>query len=47
MRLILAKVLWHFDLELCSQSQDWPNQKSYILWDKPPLMVKIKSARTM
>ncbi|KAF3000541.1 hypothetical protein E8E14_000671 [Neopestalotiopsis sp. 37M] len=47
MRLILAKVLWHFDLELCSQSQDWSNQKSYILWDKPPLLVKIKSARTV
>jgi cytochrome P450 len=42
MRLILARVLWNFDLELCDQSQEWYKQKSYILWEKPPLICKLK-----
>jgi cytochrome P450 len=42
MRLILARVLWNFDLELCEESLDWSDQKSYILWDKPALMCKLK-----
>lgn len=39
MRLILAKILWNFDMELVS-GKDWPEQKSYSVWDKKPLMVK-------
>ncbi|EAU30964.1 conserved hypothetical protein [Aspergillus terreus NIH2624] len=42
MRLILARVLWNFDLELCEESLHWKDQKSYLLWDKPPLMCKLK-----
>ncbi|KAL6228775.1 hypothetical protein BDW75DRAFT_246343 [Aspergillus navahoensis] len=42
MRLILARILWNFDLELCEQSLDWNDQKSYVLWDKSALMCKIK-----
>ncbi|KAH8776279.1 cytochrome P450 [Diaporthe sp. PMI_573] len=45
MRLILSKVLWNFDLELCTQSDKWTDQKSFILWEKPPLMVKMKSVK--
>jgi len=45
MRLILSKILWNFDLELCPQSDKWTDQKSYVLWEKPQLMVKMKSAR--
>ncbi|KAL2218231.1 benzoate 4-monooxygenase cytochrome P450 [Thermoascus aurantiacus ATCC 26904] len=41
MRLILAKVLWHFDLALQPESADWTNQKVYILWEKHPLTVKL------
>ncbi|KAI1085078.1 cytochrome P450 [Whalleya microplaca] len=41
MRAILSRLLYNFDLELCPESQDWINQKSWSLWDKPPLMVKI------
>lgn len=41
MRLILAKVLWHFDVELCPQSDNWIQQKLFTLWDKGPLMVKL------
>ncbi|CAG8948790.1 hypothetical protein HYFRA_00001912 [Hymenoscyphus fraxineus] len=45
MRLILAKILWNFDLELMPESRDWDNQKTYALWEKTPLMVKL-TART-
>ncbi|PLB50796.1 cytochrome P450 [Aspergillus steynii IBT 23096] len=38
MRLILARILWNFDLELCQESWRWNEQKSYALWDKPALM---------
>ncbi|KAF4539586.1 Benzoate 4-monooxygenase cytochrome p450 protein [Lasiodiplodia theobromae] len=44
MRLILAKLLWNFDMELAEPlSTGWAeSQKTYILWDKPPLMVRLK-----
>ncbi|GAB1312601.1 Averantin oxidoreductase [Madurella fahalii] len=42
MRLILAKLLWNFDMTLCPQSEGWQDQLSFILWDKSPLLVKIK-----
>lgn len=41
MRLLLALVLWHFDLELDGKSDDWGKQKVYIIWEKRPLWVKI------
>ncbi|KAF7585651.1 hypothetical protein BBP40_010354 [Aspergillus hancockii] len=41
MRVILARVLWNFDLELCEESREWRDQKSYTLWEKPPLMCKL------
>ncbi|PWY68979.1 cytochrome P450 [Aspergillus sclerotioniger CBS 115572] len=43
MRVILARVLWNFDIELCEESLDWYNQKSYSLWEKPPLMCRLKA----
>jgi hypothetical protein len=45
MRLVLASLLWHYDFEFCPESEGWLNQEVYILWDKKPLMVKLKSAR--
>lgn len=42
MRLILAKMLWAFDMELQPESKHWmTNQTSFSLWDKPSLMVKV------
>lgn len=41
MRLFLAKVLWHFDVELSPECGDWLNQKSYILWEKGALPVRL------
>ena len=46
MRLILAKLVWHFDMELVDKDEDWVSkQHVYGLWDKEPLMVKLVSAR--
>lgn len=42
MRSILARMLWHFEAELCAESREWSNQKAYLLWDKPSLWVKLK-----
>ncbi|KAK8062765.1 Cytochrome P450 [Apiospora hydei] len=40
MRLILARVLWNFDIKLCDESKGWKeSQKTYNVWDKTPLMV--------
>jgi cytochrome P450 len=46
MRLIMAKVLYNFDFDLCPESDDWLNQDSYTLWEKHPLMVKLKSVQS-
>jgi averantin hydroxylase len=47
MRLILAKVLWNFDLELDEQRcGEWMKcQKIYFLWEKPPLWVKLTAVK--
>lgn len=41
-RLILARVLYNFDIELDRSSQRWlADQKSYAMWDKPQLNLKL------
>ncbi|XP_014556637.1 hypothetical protein COCVIDRAFT_37744 [Bipolaris victoriae FI3] len=45
MRIILAKLVWNFDFELCDESRSWIQQKVYMLWDKPPLIVKARNIR--
>ncbi|KAF2141616.1 uncharacterized protein K452DRAFT_271236 [Aplosporella prunicola CBS 121167] len=42
MRLIMAYLLWHFDVELCDESKEWTEQKVLFLWMKPPLMVRLR-----
>ncbi|KAJ5963689.1 cytochrome P450 [Penicillium vulpinum] len=43
MRLILTRVLFNFDMELDVRSDDWANQDTYLLWDKPSLLVKMRA----
>lgn len=43
MRLIMAKVFYAFDFELAPESTDWADQATYILWEKKPLMCKLKA----
>lgn len=42
MRLILTKLLYNFDIELCEESKMWIDQKIFIMWDKSPLMCNIR-----
>ena len=43
MRLILAKLLYNFDFELDEKTGDWTGvQKTYILWEKPSMWVRVK-----
>ncbi|KAL1854027.1 hypothetical protein VTK73DRAFT_8826 [Phialemonium thermophilum] len=39
MRLILARLLFNFDIELADKNSQWLNQNAYIIWKKPPLEV--------
>lgn len=42
MRTILARLVWNFKMELEKPEEDWlGTNKVFILWDKPPLMVKL------
>ena len=43
MKLVLAKVLWNFDLELSEKMMegDWSDQKVYLLNQKMPMYVKM------
>jgi hypothetical protein len=42
MRAVLARVVWHFDISLCEESVGWNQQKVFLLWEKPDLMVRLK-----
>lgn len=46
MKMILAKMIWSFDIELSeSQKKDWSDQKIWVLHEKGPLFVKLGSTR--
>lgn len=42
LRLILAKIMWHLDLELVESEQKWLKQRVFALWEKPALQVRVK-----
>ena len=44
MKMVLAKVLWNFDLELAEKMKegDWTDQKVYLLNQKMPMYVKMR-----
>lgn len=43
MKLLMARLVWHFDLEACFD-ETWLNHPVFMIWDKPPLMLKLKPA---
>lgn len=45
MRLILARIIFNFDMKLADEEQDWLNQRIYVLWKKHPLMVYLTPVR--
>lgn len=41
MRLVLARLLFHFDLEWTPQCEDWEKQQAFNLWVRKPLMIRL------
>jgi hypothetical protein len=39
MRLILALIIFNFDMKIADESQDWIAQKNFLMWQKGPLKV--------
>lgn len=45
LRMFLAKVIWHFDVALCAESENWiVGQKTYISYQKDPMRCKFTPA---
>lgn len=43
MRLIVARIIFNFDLTLAEDCRDWiDGQKAYVIWHKPPLNIHFK-----
>ncbi|QIW96912.1 hypothetical protein AMS68_002430 [Peltaster fructicola] len=45
MRLIIAKVLYTFDVKLDSEPFAWNSQKTFVFWEKKPWTVKMSLAK--
>ena len=47
MRLILGKIIWHFDMRPAQETNlgEWGEQKIYWFWEKRPTPVKIRRVR--
>lgn len=39
MRIIMARLIYNFDMELVDPEDNWMDQKVFFLWTKPPLNV--------
>lgn len=44
-RLVIAKLLWNFDISRGEADWDWYSQKAYFVWDKNPLFVNLSVAK--
>lgn len=44
MQLIISRLVWNFDISMADPSKplDWDKQKTYILVQKEPVMVRLK-----
>ncbi|KAJ5745277.1 hypothetical protein N7520_010459 [Penicillium odoratum] len=43
MKLILARLIWKFDLDLAPESSEWlDSQVAFVSWHQPPLMVALR-----
>jgi hypothetical protein len=41
MRLILARMVFNFDMEMDQPAQNWLDQECFVLWEKPALPVRL------
>lgn len=44
--LILARLIWTYDMEMVNKSMDWESESSlHVMWSKPDLKVRFRQAR--
>ncbi|KAL4866519.1 hypothetical protein BDV12DRAFT_210446 [Aspergillus spectabilis] len=43
-RLIIALIIWNFDLKLADDCQDWIKEKNFLMWQKGPLKTYLTPA---
>ena len=43
MRCALARLLFNFDIEPTAEMEGWTDQVNHLLWEKPPLWIKLKA----
>ncbi|KAL4896135.1 cytochrome P450 [Aspergillus ambiguus] len=41
MRLILARIIFNFDMKIADDSRNWITQKNFLMWEKGPLNVHL------
>ncbi|KAK0623936.1 cytochrome P450 [Immersiella caudata] len=41
-RLIVARLFWEFDVHVLPGQEGWARQKTFLSWEKPPLMVHVR-----
>lgn len=41
MRSVMACMIWHFDMRLCAETEDWEKQGVFCMREKPPLNVRL------
>lgn len=41
-RITVAKMIWHFDMELGDVAENWPDRKFWLVVETKPLLVKLK-----
>ncbi|KAF2965734.1 hypothetical protein GQX73_g7855 [Xylaria multiplex] len=41
MRLVMARLIWHFDVESATTG-DWMDQRVFLVWEKGPLHIKLR-----
>lgn len=44
-RLILAKIIWSFNMELALESERWNVQKCVVLWSKGHFLVRMVTSQ--
>lgn len=42
MRIVFATLIANFDIELCEESRDWMPGRVFMLWEKKPMMVRLR-----
>jgi hypothetical protein len=43
MRLILARLVWNFDIQVAEESRGWDDRSAfYLLWEKGPMNMYLK-----